>query len=99
VHGVDRGLDLVRAGPAAPQAAPDQVLPLGDERPVPARPVLAGEQDQGAVRAGPRRPAGLGEQHQREQAQRLGLVRHELDEQPPEPDRLRAQVAAGQPVS
>jgi hypothetical protein len=60
VHGVDRRLDLVRTGldPCpAPQAAPDEGLPLGDERGVPAGPVLVGEQHQGAVRAGPRGPA------------------------------------------
>jgi len=43
VHGADRGLDLVRAGPAAPQALPDDGLALGDQRAVPAGAVLVGE--------------------------------------------------------
>jgi hypothetical protein len=42
VHGIDGGLDLVRAWPAAPQALADQGLALGDERAVPAGPVLVG---------------------------------------------------------
>ena len=57
VHGADRRLDLVRARLVAPQAAADEGLAFGDERPVPAGPVLVGEQHQapsGAVRAGRR---------------------------------------------
>ena len=96
VHGVDRGLDLVRARLAAAQALPDEGLALGDQRAVPARPVLVGEQHQRAVRGRAGRPPRLGEQHQREQPEHLGLVRHELGQQPPEPDRLGAQVGAGQ---
>jgi hypothetical protein len=56
VHGADRGLDLVRARLAAAQALPDQGLTLGDQRVVPARPVLLAEQHQGAVRGRPGRP-------------------------------------------
>lgn len=57
VHGADRRLDLVRAGPVTPQASPDQVLPFGDEGAVPAGPVLVGQRHQGIIHAGPRRPA------------------------------------------
>ena len=55
VHGVDRGLQLVRARAVAAQAGPDQVLALGDHGAVPPAPVLVAEQDQGAVgaRCGP----------------------------------------------
>jgi hypothetical protein len=77
VDGADRGLDLVGAGLTAAQALPDQGLALGDQRAVPARPVLVGEQHQPAVRGRAGRPARLGEQHQREQPGHLGLVRHE----------------------
>jgi hypothetical protein len=55
VHGVDRGLDLVRAGLVAPQAPANEGLALGDERAIPAGPVLASQQYEGAVRPGARR--------------------------------------------
>ena len=71
-----------------------QLAALGDERGVPPRAVLRGQRHERAVAVGPRVPARRGEQHQREQAHRLGLVRHELDEQAAEPDRLAAQVVA-----
>ncbi len=40
----------------------------------------------------PGRPAGVLQQHQRQQAERLRFVRHEPGEQSREPDRLGAQV-------
>jgi hypothetical protein len=52
VHGVDGGLDLVRAGLVAPQALPDDGLPFGDEPAIPPAAVLVGQQDQAAVRGG-----------------------------------------------
>ncbi len=96
VHRVDGRLDLVRAGLVTPQALPDDGLPLGDEHAVPACPVLVGEQHQRAVRGRPGGPPRLGQQHQREQPEHLRLVRHELGQQPPEPDRLGAQVGPRQ---
>ena len=50
----------------------------------------------GVVRAA---PPGLGQQHEREQADDLGLVGHQRGQQPPEPDRLGAQVLADQLVA
>ena len=63
--------------PTAPPAdrAVEQRGALGDQRPVPAGPVLLGQRDQLAAGAGAGRPAGVGEQHQREQAGHLGVVR------------------------
>ena len=94
MHGLDRGLDLVRARQAAAQAAAHEGAAFGDERGVPTRAVLRGQRHERAVGVGPRVPARRGEQHEREQAHRLGLVRHELDEQSAEPDRLAAEVVA-----
>ena len=46
MNGVDGRLDLVWAGLVAAQALADDGLALGDQRTVPAGPVLIGEQDQ-----------------------------------------------------
>ena len=88
-------------GPGWPRRRqpPDQGLPLGDEPGVPAAPVLVGQEHHAPVGRGPGRPPGLGQQHQREQSQDFRLVRHQRGQQPPEPDRLGAQVGAGQPVT
>ena len=59
----------------------------------PSAAVLVGEQHELAVGVGARVAARVVEQHEREQADRLGLVGHQLDEQAAEPDRLGAQVA------
>jgi hypothetical protein len=99
VNGVDRRLYLVRAGLTAAQAAADQLLALGDQLAVPAAAVLVGEQHHLAVWSRARRPARLDEQHQREQPGDLLLVGHQLGQQPAEPDRLRAQVLAHEPVA
>ena len=62
---------------------------------VPERAVLVLEQHEVAVRRGARRAARLVQQHQREQAHRLGLGQ-QLDEQAPEADRLAREVGARQ---
>ena len=41
-----------------------------------------------------RRPAGVVQQHQREQADRFRLVGHQVDEQPGQADALGAEVVA-----
>lgn len=94
VHRLDRGLELVRARPPAAQAPPHELEPLRDERRVPRRPVLLGQRDEGPVGRDPGGPARVHEQHEREQPHDLLVVGHELHEEPPEPDRLRAQVRA-----
>src|SRR5947209_8019050 len=73
VYGFDGCLDLVGPGPVAAQALADDSLALGDKRPVPARPVLVGQQDQVAVWRRAAGPAGLCQQHQREEALDLRL--------------------------
>ena len=74
-------------------------MPLRDERAVPLRAVLVGEPDQRPVGGGASRLPGFGEQHQREQADGFGLVGHELDEDPAEPDRLAREVDAGEGIA
>ena len=92
VDGVDRGLQLVRAGLVAAQQAADERVALRD---LGARPRAHGP-GRRAARAHPplraRGAAGVGQQQQREQAEHLGLVGHQLGQQAREPDRLRAQV-------
>ena len=89
MYGVDGCLGLVGPGPVAAQALADDRLALGDKRPVPARPVLVGQQDQVAVWRRAAGPAGLCQQHQREEALDLQLLGHQLAQHPRQPDRLR----------
>ncbi len=56
------------------------------------RAVLVGEQDELAVTK-PGGAAGVEEQHQRQQAPGLGLLRQQLDENGPEANRLAGQLA------
>ncbi|KUO15622.1 hypothetical protein AQJ91_40640 [Streptomyces dysideae] len=91
-HGLDGGLDLVRPGPVPAQTTADQRLPLGDQVAVPAPPVLPGQRNQHTVFVLPCGPARLDEEHQREQAGHLGLVRHELGQEPAEAYGFGAQV-------
>ena len=96
--GVDRrDRRLQRVRPEAPrrQRALDQRRSLGDLRAVPQRAILLVQQDDLAVRGRAPGAARLVQEHQRQQAHRLRL-RQELDDQPPEPNRLGRQVVARQ---
>ena len=88
----DRGLHLIRAGLTAAERGIEEIETVGDRARVPLGPVLFLERDEVArgVEAGA--AAGIGQQEQREQAEGLGLVRHQRDERAGEPDRLRAQL-------
>jgi hypothetical protein len=97
--GVDRRLDLVRPRPVAPQAGPDEILPLGDQGRVPQPPVLVGEPHQVALGRRPGRPPGGDQQQQGQQAHRFRLVRHERDDEPGQPHRLGAQVVPHQDLA
>ena len=88
----DRRLELVRAGPAEPQGAVEQAAALLDPGPVPERAVLLLQQHERL--AASRLAAGVVEEHQRRQAERLGLVRHQHGEQLPEPNGLVAELVA-----
>ena len=94
VDGGDGRLDLERPGLVAAQAGPDEVVALGDEAAIPARAVLVGEADHRPVGSGARGSPGLGEQHEREEADGFGLVGHELGEHAAEADRFARQVDA-----
>ena len=95
----DRGLQLVRPRLAGPQGLGEQLLTLGDLRPVPARAVLVGQQDQVARRADPAAAARVGQQQQRQQPCHLGLARHQRGQRAGQPDRLVAQIAPDQGVA
>ena len=88
----DRGLELVRADRRLRQRRADQRGPLLDRAAVPERSILLGERDQGAVVADASRPAGVGQEHQREQTGDFAVVGQEAPQLARQPDRLRAQL-------
>ena len=96
MHRRDRRLERVRAeraatrAPARTSAAPSAICSRFQQRAV-----LVVEQDQVARRRGARRAPRFVQQHQREQPDRLGLGQ-QLDQQPPEPDRLGREVVPRQ---
>ena len=98
VHGVDRRLDLVRPRCVASQTGAHEVLALGDQSAIPQAAVLVGQQHQRAVGGDTSGPSRLTEQQQREQADRLALVGHQLDEHPSETDRLDTEIGADERV-
>ena len=73
---------------------PDQCVPLGYQSSIPGAAVLLVERDQLTRRRDPRRPAGLGEHHQRHQAGHLTVRRQQCLQQPGQPNRLEGEVAA-----
>ena len=99
VQGGDRRLQLVGPGPPQPQRAVEQAQALGDRVRVPARAVLVGRGRRLARRAGAGRPPRVVQQHQRQQAEHLGVVGHQRGEQPAEADRLGAQLGADERVA
>ena len=68
-------------------------MPLGDQLPVPAAAVLLVQRDQLPV-GDADRAAGVGEQHQREQAGDLGDVGEQGAQDPGQPDRLVGELVA-----
>ena len=90
----DRGLELVRPGTAQRQRPVEHGATLLDPLGVPQRAILVVEQHELARGVEPRSPARVVQQHQREQAEHLGLVGHQHREHLAEPDRLVAQLGA-----
>ena len=74
VNSRDRRLELVWPNPPHPQRPLHEHPAFRDPRRIPARPILILEQDHLPARSLPRRPARIGEQHQGQQARRLGLA-------------------------
>ena len=99
MHGRDRGLQLVRAERRAAEHAAHERDALGDQRAVPARPVLLVERDERAVGARAFGATRVGEQHEREQAGDLAVVGEQRVQHAGEPDRLGGEVGALQVVA
>ena len=98
MQGGDRGLQLILAGAAEPHRLFERPQPLRKLSAVPQGLVLIAERHVPArVAAGG--PAGVVQQHEREQSPHLGLAGHQLAEQPPEANRLAAQLTSGQLVA
>jgi hypothetical protein len=76
VDGLDRRLELEGTRVAAPDALPHQFMALPDQWPVPKSPVLLSSQDH-IVMANLGRNARLPQEHQRQEPERLRLVRHQ----------------------
>ena len=93
----DRRLQLIRADRAPRQRRGDERDAFGDGFAIPERAILLVERDQLAVRSGPRRAAGIGQQHQRQQSGDLAVVRQQAVDGARQPDRLVRQIgcAAG----
>ena len=83
----------------ARSAAAASARPSVDLRAIPARAVLVLEQHELAVRRRARLAARVVEQHQREEAARLGRAGQQLGEQAPEADRLAREVGAHERVA
>jgi hypothetical protein len=89
----DRRLHLVLPGLRGTNRPIEDGLPLVDLGAIPTCPVLVLEQHEVTIRCRARVASRVVEQHQGEQAEGLGLVRHELDEHASQPDRLAGQLA------
>ena len=83
-------MQLVRSRASRAQRRLEQQLAFGDPLPVPAGPVLVGEQHQVARAVDAGVPPRVGEQQEREQARGLRLVRQQRGQRAGEPDRLVA---------
>jgi hypothetical protein len=92
VAGGDDRLQLVRPGPGRPQRILQYPLALGDLGSVPAAAVLVLQRDQVTACVDAGGPAGVLQQHQRQQPARLRLTGHQPGQRPRQPDRLRAQL-------
>ena len=82
MHCVDGRQNLVAAGASLPcedggEPLPDQCMALGDQRSIPGAAVLLVERDQLTRRRDARWPAGLSEQHQRQEACHLTIRRQQ----------------------
>ncbi len=100
--GVQRGdgcLYLQRTRPPLGKGLLDECESFGDRVAVPAAPVLLLERCLCPVRVDARVAPGVVQEHQRQQASRLGLVGQEVEQQTPEPDRLVAQLSAYESVA
>ncbi len=89
VRGGDGGLEQVRPQRRAGQRRLDQLDPLVDQSAVPLRTVLLVQRHQVAGRRRTCLPAGVGQQHQREQPGHLAVLGQLRVHHPGQPDRRR----------
>ncbi len=89
-----RRLELIAADRAHAARPHQQRLGVLDHPRIPRRRVLIGERHVVAARAAPRAAPGLRMQHQRQQAERLGLLRQQRGDEPAEPNAFGGEVAA-----
>jgi hypothetical protein len=94
VHRGDRRLELVFAHRAAGDGLGEERRALGDALTVPLSAVLFREGDRPAVGCRAGRAAGIGEQHEGQQACRLGVVRDRPVQEAAQADRLLGKVDA-----
>ena len=97
MDGGDRGLQLEGADRPRGQGSLDEPDALADPDLVPERPILLGQRHEGAVAADARRPSGVAEQHQRQQAGHLAGVGQMAVQLAGQPDGLVRQGHVVQP--
>ena len=95
----DGRLHLVRPGPAAAQGGVQDPGALLDLATVPAGAVLVCQQDEVTGIIDPGGAPGVLEEHQRQQAGRLGLIGHELGQRLGQPDGLPRAAISERTVS
>ena len=81
-------VELIEQGPAEPIGAIERGEATTDRSMIPTHAVLIEQQDRFAIGPEPRRQARRLDLHEREQTERFWLVRHETDEDAPEPERV-----------
>ena len=93
MEGRNRRLQDVVATAAEGEGAVELAPPRGDLVDVPEGAILVTEEDDRALGEAGLAP-GVVQEHQRQQAVHLGLVRHQLGKRASEPDRLGREVSA-----
>ncbi len=94
MHGRDGGLQLVRPDRVLAERSFEQADALRDLGRVPQVAALVGERDRESLVVRSCTAAGVGQQHEREQARGLRLIRQQLVQHPRQPDRLAGEVGA-----
>ena len=92
----DRSLDLIRAQGVASHASEDKRVTFVDQVSIPQRTILVAETHQVPRTIGTCVAARVGQQHESEQAGRLGLVGHQADQHAAEAYRFVRQARACQ---
>ena len=99
VNGCDGRLQSVRTDRSVGRAGRDEPEALVDAGSIPATAILVLEQHQLPIQPDPRSTPRVAEQHERQQAARLGFVRQQFGHEAGQPDRLAAQLPANDAVA